>query len=66
MIKQYPASSRYSFDKGWLRGNYSFSFSDYEDPNNTSFGPLRVCNDDTIAAASARILIVIWRLFPSF
>lgn len=49
MIKRYPASSRYSFDKGWLRGNYSFSFSDYEDPNNTAFGPLRVCNDDTIA-----------------
>jgi redox-sensitive bicupin YhaK (pirin superfamily) len=50
MIQVYPASSRYSFDHGWLRGNFSFTFGDYYDPENTSFGPMRVCNDDFIAA----------------
>jgi hypothetical protein len=32
MIKIYPADSRYSFDKGWLRANFSFSFGEYDDP----------------------------------
>jgi redox-sensitive bicupin YhaK (pirin superfamily) len=50
MIQVYPAASRYSFDHGWLRGNFSFTFGDYYDPENTSFGPMRVCNDDFIAA----------------
>lgn len=49
MIKIYPADSRYSFDKGWLRGNFSFSFGEYDDHDNTQFGPIRVFNDDTIA-----------------
>jgi redox-sensitive bicupin YhaK (pirin superfamily) len=49
MIKVYPAASRHSFDHGWLRGNHSFSFGDYYDPDNTQFGPLRVFNDDTLA-----------------
>ncbi|MBP1989305.1 pirin family protein [Paenibacillus eucommiae] len=49
MLTLYPAASRHSFDRGWIRGNYSFSFGDYEDPNHHQFGPLRVFNDDTIA-----------------
>ncbi|MNI14574.1 Quercetin 2,3-dioxygenase [compost metagenome] len=49
MLTLYPAASRYSFDKGWVRGKYSFSFADYDDPTNTQFGPIRVFNDDTIA-----------------
>jgi quercetin 2,3-dioxygenase len=49
MIKVHPAASRYSFDHGWIRGNYSFSFGDYHDSDNTRFGPLRVFNDDTLA-----------------
>lgn len=49
MIQHDPASSRYAFDRGWLRGHYSFSFADYEDENKMSFGPLRVFNDDWIA-----------------
>ncbi|MFC0211732.1 pirin family protein [Paenibacillus chartarius] len=49
MIQVYPAASRHSFDHGWLRGSHSFSFGEYFDENNTAFGPMRVCNDDTIA-----------------
>jgi quercetin 2,3-dioxygenase len=49
MIKHYPAESRYSADHGWLKSNFSFSFADYYDPNNTEFGALRVFNDDIVA-----------------
>ncbi|WP_100330484.1 pirin family protein [Bacillus xiapuensis] len=49
MIDVYPAQSRYSADRGWLRSNFSFSFADYYDPNNMSFGPMRVLNDDWVA-----------------
>jgi redox-sensitive bicupin YhaK (pirin superfamily) len=48
MINIYPADSRYSGDHGWLQCNFSFSFADYTDPTNVSFGPLRVFNDDYI------------------
>ncbi|NOU96380.1 pirin family protein [Paenibacillus sp. LMG 31456] len=49
MLTLYPAASRYSFDRGWLRGSHSFSFAEYDDPTNTEFGPIRVFNDDIIA-----------------
>ncbi len=48
MITVYRAGNRYSKDLGWLKTNLSFSFGDYYDPENTRFGPMRVCNDDTI------------------
>ncbi|MFC4103326.1 pirin family protein [Paenibacillus xanthanilyticus] len=48
MIAIYPASSRHAGDKGWLKSQFSFSFGDYYDENNTSFGPLRVFNNDII------------------
>ncbi|RAL24155.1 pirin family protein [Thermoflavimicrobium daqui] len=48
MIKIYPAESRYTTDHGWLKSNFSFSFAEYYDPNNLSFGPMRVLNDDFI------------------
>ncbi|CAH1217265.1 Quercetin 2,3-dioxygenase [Paenibacillus plantiphilus] len=48
MIKIYPAESRHSGSHGWLQYNFSFSFADYYDPDNVSFGPLRVFNDDYI------------------
>lgn len=48
MIRIYPAESRGHRDHGWLKANFSFSFADYYDPDNTGFGPLLVFNDDVI------------------
>jgi redox-sensitive bicupin YhaK (pirin superfamily) len=48
MIKVYPAESRFSANHGWLQCTFSFSFADFYDPSNVSFGPLRVFNDDYI------------------
>jgi redox-sensitive bicupin YhaK (pirin superfamily) len=36
----------------WLDARWHFSFSDYYDPQNLSFGPLRVFNDDRIDGES--------------
>ncbi|WP_282941612.1 pirin family protein [Paenibacillus sp. RC67] len=49
MIQIHTAASRYSSDHGWLQSNFSFSFGDYYDPENTEFGPLCVFNDDVVA-----------------
>lgn len=48
MIQIYPASSRYSVNNDWLESHFSFSFGEYYNTNNISFGPLRVFNDDTV------------------
>ena len=37
-------------DHGWLKSNFHFSFADYYNRNNMSFGQLRVINDDQISA----------------
>ncbi|MHB8578048.1 MAG: pirin family protein [Dehalococcoidia bacterium] len=37
---------------GWLDARWHFSFSDYYDPQNLNFGPLRVFNDDLIDGES--------------
>jgi quercetin 2,3-dioxygenase len=49
MIQLFPAEARYTATHGWLKSSHSFSFADYYDPNNMSFGPLRVLNDDYVA-----------------
>jgi hypothetical protein len=36
-------------DHGWLRARHHFSFASYHDPERTSWGSLRVWNDDEIA-----------------
>lgn len=47
----HPAATRGTADYGWLKANYSFSFSNFYDPNRLGFGKLRVLNDDFIAPA---------------
>ncbi|MFN0123522.1 MAG: pirin family protein [Blastocatellia bacterium] len=42
------AADRFHMDGGWLSAYWLFSFDRYYDPNNMSFGPLRVFNHDTI------------------
>jgi len=42
------AGERATFDHGWLLTHHSFSFADYFDPANVSWGALRVFNDDTV------------------
>lgn len=48
MIQIIRSSERYTARHGWLTSRFSFSFAQYQDPNNTRFGPLRVFNDDTV------------------
>lgn len=44
----HPSNSRGTANYGWLDANYSFSFSNFYDPEKLQFGKLRVLNDDTI------------------
>lgn len=50
--KYFPSHSRGSADYGWLKATYSFSFSDYYNPERMHFGVLRVLNDDIVAPHS--------------
>ena len=45
-----PAHQRFHSQLDWLDSWHSFSFGSHQDPNWMGFGPLRVINDDTIAA----------------
>ena len=45
-----PAGERFHSQLDWLDSWHSFSFSHHHDPAWMGYGPLRVINDDTIAA----------------
>ncbi len=45
----FPSSERGKKDLGWLKSNFSFSFSDYYDPTKSAFGTLVALNDDFVA-----------------
>ena len=45
-------------DGGWFRARWHFSFDDYRDPENDSFGAMRVFNDDRLVPGA------VWPLHP--
>ncbi|WP_114395109.1 pirin family protein [Oleisolibacter albus] len=52
MIERRSLSSLGNAHFGWLDAKHHFSFGHYRDPNRMQWGPLRVWNDDTIAAGT--------------
>ncbi|MFL5772724.1 MAG: pirin family protein, partial [Flavisolibacter sp.] len=46
----FPASTRGVKDAGWLKSNFTFSFSDFSDPSRSAFGTLVAFNDDFVNA----------------
>jgi quercetin 2,3-dioxygenase len=52
MIERRAFGSLGGANHGWLNAKHHFSFADYHDSGRTSWGSLRVWNDDTIAPHS--------------
>jgi redox-sensitive bicupin YhaK (pirin superfamily) len=48
----------HDIDGGWFRARWHFSFDSYQDPENDSFGALRVFNDDRLIPGA------VWPLHP--
>ena len=58
MITLRPCATLHHTEGGWFRANWHFSFDDYDDPENTWFGDLRVFNDDTLVPGA------VWPMHP--
>ncbi|MBP2002470.1 redox-sensitive bicupin YhaK (pirin superfamily) [Paenibacillus shirakamiensis] len=48
MIKVITSDERHTSDRGWIHSEFSFSFSDYEDPSNAHFGCLLAHNENIL------------------
>jgi len=58
MIKIRRDKEIYDIEGGWFRARWHFSFDEYRDPENDSFGAMRVFNDDRLIPGA------IWPLHP--
>jgi hypothetical protein len=58
MIQIRRDSEIHDKDGGWFRARWHFSFDDYRDPENESFGAMRVFNDDRLEPGA------IWPMHP--
>jgi quercetin 2,3-dioxygenase len=58
VIKVRRDSEIHDVEGGWFRARWHFSFDDYYDPENDSFGAMRVFNDDRLIPGA------VWPLHP--
>ena len=52
MITLRKATTRGHSNFGWLDSHHTFSFGEYNDPQQMGFSALRVINDDTVSAGA--------------